>query len=55
MQPSHDFCRAMLCTSVAYADMWCLPVRPFVTFVHSVERRVTMSSNFFHRRVAALF
>jgi len=27
------FCRAMLCTSAAIAGMWCLSVRPSVTFV----------------------
>jgi len=48
-----NFCRAMLCISAAYAVMRCLSVR--LSRLWIVSKRINISSEFFHRRVAKPF
>ena len=58
---SVSFCRAMLCISAAYAVMRCLSVCLAVCLCDCVSRswilskRITVSSDFFHRQVAKPF
>jgi len=40
------FCHVMLCISMAYAVMWCLSIRPSITFMYSVKT-INISSIFF--------
>jgi len=49
-----NYYRAMLCTSAAYAVVWCPSVRPSVTFVYSIETSKHIFI-FFHNRVAIPF